>query len=68
MRFAPLSVGLVTLTLAASTLATLTLATPAFAGSETPPVGPPWTRSLVEAQQAALERRVPIFVYFTKTH
>jgi hypothetical protein len=63
MRFAPLSVGLVTLTLAASTLAT-----PAFAGSETPPVGPPWTRSLVEAQQAALERRVPIFVYFTKTH
>ena len=43
-------------------------ARPAGAGSETPPAGPPWTRSLVEAQKAALERRVPIFVYLTKTH
>ena len=40
----------------------------AFAGSETPPQGPPWVRSLVAAQQAALERKVPIFVYLTKTH
>ena len=46
----------------------LGLAPAAFAGSETPPEGPPWTRSLLEAQQTALERQVPIFVYLTKTH
>jgi len=44
------------------------LVSPAFAGSDTPPEGPPWTRSLVEAQKAALTRKVPIFVYLTKTH
>lgn len=50
--------------------AALTLAAPplAHAGSETPPEGPPWVRSLVEAQKRALEREVPIFVYLTKTH
>jgi hypothetical protein len=46
----------------------LGLASLAIAGSETPPEGPPWVRSLVEAQKAALEREVPIFVYLTKTH
>ena len=44
------------------------LASVALAGSETPPEGPPWTRSLVEAQKRALEKKVPIFVYLTKTH
>ncbi len=40
----------------------------ALAGSDTPPEGPPWVRSLVEAQKAALQRQVPIYVYLTKTH
>jgi hypothetical protein len=44
------------------------LASLAVAGSDTPPEGPPWVRSLVEAQRSALERKVPIFVYLTKTH
>ena len=44
------------------------LASAALAGSETPPEGPPWTRSLIEAQKRALEKQVPIFVYLTKTH
>ncbi len=39
---------------------------PAFAGSDTPPEGPPWVRSLVEAQEAALRKKVPIFVYLTE--
>ena len=46
----------------------LALAAPALAGSDTPPEGPPWVRSLVEAQKSALERELPIFVYLTKTH
>lgn len=43
----------------------------AFSGvgdSETPPEGPPWQRSLVEAQKLALSGDKPIFVYFTKTY
>ena len=40
---------------------------PAFAGSETPPKGPPWVRSLAEAQREAVQRDLPIFVYLTKT-
>ena len=44
------------------------LATPALAGSDTPPEGPPWTRDLIAAQKTALARKVPIFVYLTKTH
>jgi len=44
------------------------LAATAFAGSDTPPEGPPWTRTLVEAQQTALAKKLPIFVYLTKTH
>ena len=40
----------------------------AFAGSETPPAGPPWVREFRAAQKDALEREVPIFVYLTKTH
>lgn len=43
-------------------------AAPAEAGSETPPVGPPWVKDLVTAQKTALERKVPIFVYLTKTY
>ncbi len=39
-----------------------------WAGSETPPEGPPWERELAAAQTAALKRGVPIFVYLTKTY
>lgn len=46
----------------------LALAGTASAGSETPPEGPPWERNLLEAQVKALERGVPLFVYFTKTY
>lgn len=40
----------------------------AFAGSETPPKGPPWQRDLVAAQKQALREGKPLFVYFTKTY
>jgi hypothetical protein len=46
----------------------LALMAPAHAGSETPPVGPPWVKDFVAAQKSALERKLPIFVYLTKTH
>lgn len=49
-------------------LALLVVAAPAQAGSETPPEGPPWVRDIQEAQKAAIARKVPIFVYLTKTH
>ena len=39
-----------------------------LAGSETPPPGPPWLRTLPEAQAQALGEGKPIFVYLTKTH
>ena len=44
------------------------LAVSAFAGSETPPEGPPWVRDFRKAHADALRREVPIFVYLTKTH
>jgi hypothetical protein len=34
--------------------------------TEPPPAGPPWVRDLPAAQKAALEKGVPIFIYFTK--
>ena len=40
----------------------------AWAGSETPPEGPPWQRVLLDAQKQALEEGKPLFVYFTKTY
>ncbi|MDJ0522808.1 MAG: hypothetical protein QNJ90_12135 [Planctomycetota bacterium] len=40
----------------------------AFAGSETPPEGPPWERDIVQAHGKALAKGVPLFVYFTKTY
>lgn len=47
----------------------LVLAAPAaWAGSETPPKGPPWVRDLAEAQALALKKDLPIFLYFTKTY
>jgi hypothetical protein len=46
----------------------LALAGPAAAGSDTPPEGPPWQRSLLGAHEAALEQGKPIFLYFTKTY
>jgi hypothetical protein len=33
---------------------------------EPPPAGPPWVRDLPAAQKSALEKGVPIFIYFTK--
>jgi hypothetical protein len=55
-----------TLVLAAVLLA---LAAPAsHAGSDTPPEGPPWVRDLAEAQDLALKKDLPIFLYFTKTY
>ena len=54
-------------TLLAATLV-LGLTSLALAGSDTPPEGPPWERNLLEAQTKALERGVPLFVYFTKTY
>jgi len=49
-------------------LAALLLSPFAFAGSETPPQGPPWKRDLLEAHKEALETGTPLFVYFTKTY
>ena len=46
----------------------LLLAPCTFAGSETPPEGPPWVRDLVEAHEQAAEGGKPIFLYFTKTY
>ncbi len=40
----------------------------AFAGSDTPPKGPPWQRDLHAARKQALEQGKPIFLYFTKTY
>jgi Thioredoxin-like/HEAT repeats len=37
------------------------------AAGEKPPPGPPWKLDFAKAQQEALERGVPIFIYFTKT-
>jgi len=39
----------------------------ARAGSETPPVGPPWKRDFAAAQTEAAQKGLPIFVYLTKT-
>ena len=46
----------------------LMLAGAAFAGSETPPGGPPWHRDILEAQEQALKEGKPVFFYFTKTY
>jgi len=43
-------------------------ATPANAGSETPPPGAPWQRDFDQVQREALKTGKPIFVYFTKTY
>ncbi len=40
----------------------------AEAGSETPPKGPPWERDILVAQEKALGKYLPIFLYFTKTY
>ncbi|MCP4173274.1 MAG: hypothetical protein GY758_21160 [Fuerstiella sp.] len=39
-----------------------------LAGSETPPVGPPWKTDFQAVQREALRTGKPIFVYFTKTY
>ena len=39
-----------------------------WAGSETPPKGPPWHQNLLEAQKLALDEDKPILFYFTKTY
>lgn len=48
-------------------LACTFLASLVRAGDDPPP-GPPWVRSYAAAKQAALEKGIPIFVYFTKTY
>jgi len=40
----------------------------AFAGSETPPEGPPWVRDFAEAREEGIRSGRPIFVYLTKTY
>ena len=42
------------------TLLLLFVAAPVFAGSETPPKGPPWKRDFVEAQREALLSEIPL--------
>jgi len=39
-----------------------------FAGSETPPEGPPWLRDLAKAREEGIRQGKPIFVYLTKTY
>lgn len=46
----------------------LLLAGIAFAGSETPPPGPPWIRDFGEAVALAEKTGRPVFVYLTKTY
>ncbi len=46
----------------------MAFAAPAFAGSETPPKGPPWERDLITAHGKAVKQGLPIFLYFTKTY
>ena len=56
------------LTVLASLFLPILLPTALFAGSETPPPGPPWKRDFYDAQQEALRGGKPIFIYFTKTY
>lgn len=46
----------------------LALGVTAFAGSETPPEGPPWVRDFAQAREDAIRQGKPIFVYLTKTY
>ena len=55
-------------TLFAFVFALLGVVPTAYAGSETPPEGPPWKRDLVEAHKQASSDGKPIFLYFTKTY
>ena len=48
--------------------ALLALLPDAVTAAEPPPAGPPWVRELAAAQKAALEKRTPIFIYFTKKY
>ena len=54
--------------MAAFVTAGAALAAIAFAGSETPPAGPPWTKDFAAAQTKAVKDGVPLFVYMTKTY
>ena len=64
-RHPPARAALMTMALVAGLGAALPSAR---AGSETPPVGPPWVRDFHEAQERALKQGLPIFVYLTKTY
>ena len=46
----------------------LAIGAAAFAGSETPPEGPPWVRDFALAREDAIRQGKPIFVYLTKTY
>jgi hypothetical protein len=53
----------------AGTLAlSLALCALAFAGSETPPEGPPFKRDFAKAREEAIRDGKPLFVYLTKTY
>ena len=52
----------------AANLLLLSIPVAGFAGSETPPPGPPWKRDFGEAQREALRNGKPMFLYFTKTY
>jgi len=54
--------------MARTLLLTTLLAGAAWAGSDTPPAGPPWQRHLQAARAQALREGKPLFLYFTKTY
>ena len=49
-------------------MAMLSFGVMVWAGSETPPKGPPWHQNLLAAQKQALDEDKPILFYFTKTY
>ena len=53
---------------AAAVVVAMTLGAVAFAGSETPPEGPPWKTDLLDAHREAVTAGKPLFLYFTKTY
>ena len=52
----------------AAILLAMTLGAVSWAGSETPPEGPPWIRDFAKAREAGIRQGKPIFVYLTKTY
>lgn len=44
------------------------LAAGAVMAGEEMPKGPPWQQDIVKAHEQAVEKNLPIFLYFTKTY